>query len=160
MIESFLAELDGAWKPDGPSPVRLNIIGSTALMLQADYARGTKDSDVLETAELDDPARTQLLRLGGEGSRLHRRHHIYLEIVGSGLPFLPNSPQFHALPQLHLTHLDVRVLDIVDVVVSKLKPFRAQDLDDIGAMVERDLVPHAQLIARFLRALDVCAHTA
>ena len=32
----------------------------------------------------------------------------------------------------------VQALDPVDVVVSKLKPFRSTDLDDIQAMVQRD----------------------
>jgi hypothetical protein len=41
-----------------------------------------------------------------------------------------------------LAHFRIEVLDVVDVVVSKLKRFHANDLRDIEAMVDRDLVPH------------------
>jgi hypothetical protein len=48
--------------------MRLPIIGSAALMLQADYERGTKDSDVLETSELAGATGERLLLLSGKGS--------------------------------------------------------------------------------------------
>ena len=38
--------------------------------------------------------------------------------------------------------------------MSKLKRFHAHDINDIEAMVERDLVPHAQLIDRFQSAVS------
>jgi hypothetical protein len=46
------------------------------------------------------------------------------------------------------------VLDVVDVVVSKLKRFNANDQSDIDAMIERGLVPHDRLIDRFRAAVD------
>jgi hypothetical protein len=49
---------------------------------------------------------------------------------------------------------EVLVLDVVDVVVSKLKRFHADDRSDIEAMIERDRVPHDELIARFRAAVD------
>jgi len=48
-VEAFLRELDAAWHHPGPK-IPLRIIGSTALMLQTSYQRGTKDSEVLETS--------------------------------------------------------------------------------------------------------------
>ena len=47
-VEAFLKDIDAAW-PSAHAKIRLRIIGSTALMLQTSYERGTKDSDVLET---------------------------------------------------------------------------------------------------------------
>lgn len=38
--------------------------------------------------------------------------------------------------------------------MSKLKRFNANDRDDIRAMVERGLVPHGALVARFEEAID------
>lgn len=38
--------------------------------------------------------------------------------------------------------------------MSKLKRFNANDRDDIRAMVERGLVPHGALVARFEDAID------
>ena len=52
-IEELLRDVDRAWTPANAHRVTLHVFGSTALMLQADYLRGTSDSDVLETKELD-----------------------------------------------------------------------------------------------------------
>jgi hypothetical protein len=49
LIHDFFREPDAAWGIPAPAKIRLRIIGSSALMLQTDYARGTKDTDVLET---------------------------------------------------------------------------------------------------------------
>ncbi len=53
-----------------------------------------------------------------------------------------------------LQNFQTEVLDIVDVVVSKLKRFHANDRSDIEAMVDMGLVPHEELIARFRAAID------
>src|SRR5262245_11345863 len=97
IIEDFLRDLDSRW--DGrPSPkLRLQIIGSAALMMQAKYVRGTKDSDVLETAELSGPIQKKLRDLAGPGTELHARHRLYVDIVGMAVPFLPQIPSWHPL---------------------------------------------------------------
>ena len=51
-IERFLLDIDAKWPSGGPK-IALRVLGSTALMLQTSYLRGTKDSDVL--AQLSDP---------------------------------------------------------------------------------------------------------
>ena len=45
-IELFLLNIDAEWPAGGPK-ILFRVIGSTALMLQTAYSRGTKDSDVL-----------------------------------------------------------------------------------------------------------------
>jgi hypothetical protein len=142
LIEQFLAELTQRWTH--PSSPTLRVIGSTALMLRTDYVRGTKDSDVLETVALDARTKQQLLVLAGRGSQLEARWKLYLEIVPNGLPFLPHAPKWHfvAVP-LAANTLRIEALDVVDVVVSKLKRFHTNDRSDISAMIARDLVaPH------------------
>jgi hypothetical protein len=52
------------------------------------------------------------------------------------------------------------VLDVVDVVVSKLARFHSDDRADVQAMITRGLVDHAALIARFEAAKDVRQYTA
>ena len=152
-VEGFLADLATSWSFDSrPHP---RIIGSTALMLQTDYVRGTKDSDVLQTTDLDDQTRERLLALGGKDSALAQRWRLYLEVVPNGLPFLPRPPRWHAVavPTAPDT-LAFEALDVVDVVVSKLKRFHANDRLDVDAMVKRELVSHRELVARFLTAVD------
>jgi hypothetical protein len=125
-------------------------------MLQTGYERGTKDSDVLETNAITNAVKERLLALGGEGSDLHRRHRLYVEVVGHAIPFLPQQALYHPLTELNarLRNCDLEVLDVVDIVVSKLKRFHANDRGDIEAMVDLDLVPHAGLVARFREAVD------
>jgi hypothetical protein len=152
-IEHFFHELDAAWHWPVPGKLRLRVIGSVALMLQAPFARGTKDSDVLETLDLDQEAQRRLREVGGADSKLHDRLRMYVDIVSNGLPLLPQVPCCHIHP-LALRHFELEVLDVVDVVVSKLKRFSANDRSDIGAMIDLDLVPHARLLERFRSALD------
>jgi hypothetical protein len=158
-LREFLAEVDHLWVPLTQRKVRLSIIGSAALMLQADYERGTKDSDVLETKELTPEIRDRLVELAGQGTKVHARHRMYLEIVAPGFPFLPQSPRWIDRPELNasLRHFDLEVLDVVDVVVSKLKRFNANDQSDVDAMVAGDLVPHERLLERFRAAVDFYA---
>lgn len=155
-IRSFFQDIDGRWRIVRKEKLRLRVIGSAALMLQTDYVRGTKDSDILETTEMTEADKQRLLELAGIGSDVAQRHRMYLEIVSSGLPFLPQSPHWLPLPVLNplLNHLTIEVLEVVDVVVSKLKRFSANDANDVRAMIEAGLVEHGRLIERFLSAVD------
>lgn len=155
LIENFLCAVDAQWHQQHLK-INLDIIGAAALRLQAPLTRGTKDSDVLETTQLTGEVRDALLALAGQGSTLHAKHRMYIEIVSQGLPFLPQAPSWHELPALNarLHKFHVRVLDVVDVVLSKLKRFSANDRSDIDEMIEANLVPHAQLKERFALAFD------
>ena len=82
-VEQLLTELAQTWKHE--SRPTLRVIGSNALMLRTDYTRGTKDSDVLETAQLDAETKARLLRLAGRNTVLAARWRMYLEIVPNGL---------------------------------------------------------------------------
>lgn len=154
MIREFFRQLDEAWKPLGREPITLPVIGSTALFLQCEYERGTKDSDILELEEI--PEGKDLLGLAGEGSAFAAKHRMYLQIVTRGFPFLPPQALFHPMDSLNasLKNFQVEALDIVDVVVSKLKPFRVQDQDDIRAVVDLGLVDPNKLLERFILAKE------
>jgi hypothetical protein len=155
MSKEFLTDLDLQWQEATPEKIPLKLIGSTALMLQANYTRITKDSDVLEVEPLTPAMCERLLALAGPGTEMHRRHKLYLDMVRPGLPFLPPSPTWHELPDFtHLVHFRIHVLDVVDVVVSKFARFSTNDQSDIDAMIDRDLVPHDLLIVRFKAAVD------
>ena len=157
-VDDFLAAVDDQWTPRvaGVAKTRLRIIGCSALLLQTDYARGTKDSDILETAEILPDTKARLLKLAGRGTELHLRHRHYLEFVPGGLPLLRQNPLWHSHARMRarLRHFEIEVLDVVDVVVSKLKRLHADDASDIEAMVERGLVPHSSLLECFRDAVD------
>ncbi|OIO07686.1 MAG: hypothetical protein AUJ52_09700 [Elusimicrobia bacterium CG1_02_63_36] len=154
-IERLLKELDGIWPLKRPQKIRLDIIGSGALMLQSDYTRSTKDGDVFELKPLEELVRKTLLDLAGKKSRLQAKLHMYLDIVPNGLPLLPARPLFHRIAlSKNLEHFELRALDPVDVAVSKLPRFNANDRTDVQSMIERGLISHQRLIARFRDAVD------
>jgi hypothetical protein len=161
-IRGFLREIDAAWTWPRTAKIPLRIIDAGALLLQTDYARGTKDSDVLESSEIDDETQRRLITLGGAASDIFRRRKMFLEFVPRGLPFLPQAPHWTEPAEMNelLSHFRVEVLDVVDVVVSKLSRFHADDISDIEAMIDKGLVPHSRLVARFESAMDVHLHGA
>jgi hypothetical protein len=95
LVGDFFRDIDARWGTPPSAKIRLRIIGSSALMLQTDYERGTKDSDVLETTEITAAVRKRRLDLAGAGSELHTKYRLYLEFVSSGIPFLPHVPLYH-----------------------------------------------------------------
>lgn len=153
LVEQFFRDLDHEWK-SGQGKITLLIIGSGALFLQTDHDRGTKDSDILETSEISPEVSERLRAIAGRGSPLFKKHRIFLDIVRAPIPFLPQKPIFHDIPSLKLKNFSVRVLDIVDVVVSKLKPFRPRDVEDIQFLVSKKLIPHKKLVERFNLVID------
>ncbi len=155
-ITTFFIEIDRLWKPQESGKIKLRVIGSGALLLQTDYQRGTKDGDVLESLELTPDIKERLRTLAGKNTDLHKRTRLYLDIVIAGLPFLPHGPKFHSQTALNtdLKHFEITALDVVDVVVSKLKRFNSDDAGDVAAMVEKGLIPHEHFVERFLAAVD------
>jgi hypothetical protein len=125
-------------------------------MLQTPYERATKDGDILEVGSLSPETKKRLIHLAGKDSTQHRKHRVYLEFVGQGFPFLPRPPIFHPIDDLNgsLAHFTVEVLDVIDVVVSKLARFHADDARDIEAMIDLERFDHARLLERFASAMD------
>jgi hypothetical protein len=151
-LSSFFKEIDAAWERQHTI---LRIIGSTALMLQSRFRRLTTDSDILENAALDADIQRHLLNLAGPSSDLAKRHAMHFQIVNEAVPFLPQLPKWNAVSEVAgLTHLTVFALDVVDVVVSKLKRFDARDQEDIERVIDLGIIPHAELIERFRQAVD------
>src|SRR6185295_7099272 len=130
-LESLLLDIDRLWslRTDEARLVGLRIIGASALMAQTGYDRGTKDSDVLETLDLSNAVKSELLRLAGPGSALHAQHRTYVQLVPNGVPFLRQNARWNSLAELNkeLANFEAEVLDVVDVVVAKLKRFSAND---------------------------------
>lgn len=151
--ESFFRALDAAWRLD--ERATLNIIGGTALRLGHAHTRVTDDADILETVHLSLAMKEELSRLGGKGTALAKRHGVYIALLASGIPFLPRAPKYNDVSfEPPLVHLVIRTLDAVDVCVSKLKRFHANDRSDIEAMVTAGHVTHAELVSRFRSAVD------
>ncbi len=160
--DALLIDLDKSWDGPGGARIRLRILGSMALMLQTDYVRGTKDGDILEADPVSGSIKQRLLDLGGPGTDLARRHAVYIDVVSSGILLLPARPEYVPLPDISskLTHFEVEALSVLDVVISKLKPFRSTDIVDIDAMISRRLFTHEEFLLRFQSAVDRFADSA
>jgi len=144
LVDEFFEQLDRLWDPED-GRVALHVIGTTALVLQTNYERGTKDGDVLEVPSLDPATSERLRAVGGPGSPLHHGTGMYLDLVGLGVPLLPAEPLWHEYP-MQLLHFDIYVLDVADVVISKLKRWSASD--HVRQMVERGFAKHPRLVER------------
>ncbi|GDX79295.1 hypothetical protein LBMAG42_11060 [Deltaproteobacteria bacterium] len=155
-VEEFFRDLDRSWPLAAGTPVTLRLLGSTALILQTSFQRGTKDSDILETDQITADIESALLALAGKETAIHRRHRMYLEFIGAAFPFLPVYPLWHAVVPSGLDHQNFRleVLDVVDVVIAKLARFHKTDRDDISAMAERDLIEPQRFAERFQSAVQ------
>ena len=157
MTKQFFKDIDTAWQRQGDdeTPLHLQVFGSTALFLQEPrYQRGTKDTDVLETSVITPVVRAALEKIAGRGTTLHKEHKIYLEVVSSGIPFLPHPPQWLPWWDLEFANLKISVLAIADVIVSKLIRFNGSDRDDIAEMIDRNRASHEELIQKFRSAMD------
>ena len=160
-FEIFLGDLDRVYagqRPAEAAKVRLRILGSMALMIQADYVRGTKDGDVLESIAITPSIKLEMLALGGQETALANRHGLYLDFVPSGILFRPMAPVYHPLPELSATLacFELEVLAIPDVCVTKLKRFNSNDQTDLAAMVRLGNLDHTEFVDRFLSAIDFC----
>jgi hypothetical protein len=154
-FEAFLDDLDDRWTYALPDRLPFRVIGSTALFLQTDYERGTKDGDVLraERDGFDDAVCSELERLAGRNADVFDRHGMYLDLVRGSLPYLPVDPVWHRYPALW-KHFDVTVLDVADVCVSKLKRWVGSDREDVSQMIQRSALEHPRFVERFRSMIE------
>ena len=99
LVEHFFRDLDHEWN-SSQGKITLLIIGSGALFLQADYERGTKDSDILETSEISPDVSEKLRAIAGRGSPLFKKHRIFLDIDKSADSISTPNADFSRRPQL------------------------------------------------------------
>lgn len=154
-FERFLDDLDERWTVPLPEPLTFRVIGSAAQFLQTTYERGTKDGDVLraERDGFDDTVCDELERLAGKKSEMLARHGVYLDLVRSSLPYLPADPLWHRY-SADWRHIDLLVLDVTDVCVSKLKRWMGSDREDVSQMIAIGALEHDRFVARFLSMVE------
>ncbi len=155
-VDDFFRDLDRSWPLPAGAPITLRLLGSTALILQTSFQRGTKDSDILETDEITAEIESALLAVAGKDTDIHRRNRMYLEFLGSAFPFLPFDPLWHPVVPSGPDYQNFRleVLDVVDVVIAKLARFHKTDRDDIAAMAELELIESQRFAERFRSAVQ------
>jgi hypothetical protein len=125
---SFLIDLDAAC----PGPLRMLCIGGFAVSLYYELTRPTVDIDVVDV--MPDDAKLTLAALAGQGTALHKRHKVYLQIVGiAQLPYrYEERGRLMAMP--FLRHLSIVVPDPYDLALSKLSRNLEIDFEDVLAL--------------------------
>jgi hypothetical protein len=93
--------------------------------------RATADVDVLESAGTD---KATIARLAGRGSPLHKRHHVYIDIVT--VADVPDDYDTRLLPMdiEGLRRLRLKVFERHDLVLAKLCRNIDRDREDVVAL--------------------------
>lgn len=135
----------------GASKLEMFVGGGAAILLAYDGEIATDDVDLIAVRK-DLPS--WLVELAGDGSALHRETDYYLDIVAPGLFPQEWGWRKRALPveTLGLKHVELRVLELHDLVLSKLKRFAGKDRDDIRGLCEREEFNIDTLRARYRNA--------
>lgn len=122
---SFFSELDADLSED----IELHCLGGFVMTALYGLDRPTADVDVLpvgstKTLEL-------LLKLAGLGSNLHKKHKIYLQLVGVAPVPIDYADRLIEIFPNSLTHLRLLALDPYDLALSKIERNTQRDRDDV-----------------------------
>jgi hypothetical protein len=122
---SFLAEVDVAT----PRPLELHCIGGFAVTMFYELVRGTGDLDVFDVIPND--AAQWLASLAGEGSALHKKHKLYIQIASvATLPYEYAGRLIEVFAG-EFEHLRLLVADRYDLALSKLPRNLDVDFEDV-----------------------------
>jgi hypothetical protein len=123
--KSFLADLDAALTED----VELHSLGGFAITIAYGLARPTADVDVIAInprSEIE-----SVIRLAGQGSALHRKHKLYIQLVG--VMSVPDGyeERLREIAPESFKHLQLFALDPYDLALSKLERNTQRDRNDV-----------------------------
>jgi hypothetical protein len=144
--QSFLADIDS--QVDGT--VDLHCLGGFVVADRYDVSRTTADLDVLHTVNHMSQA---LIALAGRGTRLHKRHNVYLDVVAVAV--VPENYESR-LAELHphtFRHLRLWALEVHDLVLAKLTRNIDRDRDDVKRLARYPGLDPALLEQRYRNEL-------
>lgn len=122
---SFLFALDGLVTAE----TRMDCMGGFVMTVVYGYSRETADLDALVVAPREQVA--PLLEVGRQGGELHRRHKVYLDVVGVGrVPEDYEERLTEMFPRI-FRRLRLFALDPHDLALSKLERNIQRDRDDV-----------------------------
>ena len=123
--QSFLSDIDATLAED----VELHCLGGFVISVLYNLARPTADVDVIAITPRSEIK--IVMRLAGQGSDLHRKHKVYLQLVG--VATVPESYE-ERLTEIFpggFKHLRLFALDPYDLTLSKLERNTQRDRDDV-----------------------------
>jgi len=121
---SFFAEVDSRLNED----VQLHCCGGFVVTQLYGVARTTSDVDFLGVVP---NVMSELTKIGGKGSDLHRKHRVYLDAVTIATP--PENYQDRLVPMFPgaWRRLQLFALEAHDLALSKLERNGERDRDDV-----------------------------
>lgn len=123
--QSFLSGIDVTLTEE----VELHCLGGFVITVLYDLARPTADVDVIAVTPRSEIE--SLLSLAGQGSDLHRKHKVYLQLVGvAPVPESYEERLTEIAPGV-FKHLRLFGLDPYDLALSKLERNTQRDRDDV-----------------------------
>jgi hypothetical protein len=122
---AFFAEIDKSLDEE----MSLHCLGGFVMTILYGLDRPTADVDVLPTGS--NSAMNLLIRFAGEGSRLHNRHKVYLQVVGVAAVPLNYEERMTEMFPGTFKHLRLFALDPYDLALSKLERNTQRDRDDV-----------------------------
>jgi hypothetical protein len=123
--KSFFDEIDGALNQE----VVLHCLGGFVAKILYGLPRATSDVDVLPIASNDEI--DSVIRTAVEGSTLHKKHGVYLQVVG--VAAIPEEYESRLIPILPggFRYLRLLALDPYDIALSKIERNSQRDRDDV-----------------------------
>ncbi len=122
---SFFAEIDKSLKEQ----VALHCLGGFVMTIRYGLDRPTADVDVLPIGANSETE--SLLILAGEGSVLHKKYKVYLQVVGVTTVPVNYEDRLKEMFPGTLKHLRLFALDPYDLALSKLERNTQRDRDDV-----------------------------
>jgi len=145
--DAFLQEFDALLT----APVWLHCLGGFVLTAVYGMPRPTGDLDCIAIMARQEPS--EILALAGQGSPLHRKHHLHLQYVTvADVPENYESRLKAVLPRRFL-RLHLLVLDPYDLLLSKLTRNSPVDREDVKFLMRRAPLDPKVLQERYRREL-------
>lgn len=123
--KSFFTEIDASLEEE----VALHCLGGFVMTILYGLDRPTADVDVLPIGS--NAATESLIGLAGEGSPLHKKHKVYLQIVGVAQISLNYEDRLTEMFPNTFNHLRLFALDPYDLALSKIERNTQRDRDDV-----------------------------
>lgn len=143
----FLADLDAHLT----EPTELHCLGGFVVSIVHGLERPTADIDVLASTSGTDAA--ALARLAGKGSRLHKRHKVYLDIVTIATVPERYEERLVEFARGRFTRLTLKALEAHDVVLAKLERNIDRDREDLKRLAASGHVDADTLRQRYANEL-------
>ncbi len=122
---SFFQEIDEQLS----EPIKLECLGGFVITQIYGFARTTADVDVISVSPRNQSE--VLLEKAGEGSKLHRKHKLYFDLVGiAQLPENYDERLTEIFPNV-FKYLHLFALDAYDIALAKIERNIQRDRDDV-----------------------------